>query len=73
MGGFWLNRPNRILATGSWGDQTSPGGMVRGEEPIRFLRVGEEILLKRDFTRKHLDGPRSFRSPTKIWSSKESF
>lgn len=25
-GGFWLNRPNRIVAEGRPSDQTSPGG-----------------------------------------------
>ena len=44
--GFWLNRPPRIPAEDRPGHQTSPGGGVEAEEPVRYrgpsdLQVGD--------------------------------
>ena len=36
---FWLNRPNRILAEGRPGGQTSPADGEKDEKPDQVLRA----------------------------------
>lgn len=39
-GGFWLNQPNKILAKGRLGDQTTHGACWRTSNPIRYQAWG---------------------------------